>query len=201
MTNNQRMFRPLASVLIVIMLCSCATRYAFVPEGKNKIRKAGIIVTTNQKWSMRPSSLSVARNEVTWTKNGPRLDAVTFLGRINDGEAIVKQRESDERQVAPFRATMTPPELAAMIESYYRVKLEAAVFDVTSVSPIEFLGTGGVQVDYTYVREDEVLRRGRCAMSVVENRLFVMMLTGAKLHYFELLEAEFAALIASAEVL
>jgi hypothetical protein len=68
------------------------------------------------------------------------------------------------------------------------------------VKPVTFLGTTGMQLDYEFVSTDEVKRRGRSVLAVVEGKLYLMSLDGAALHYFDAALPEFEALVASAQI-
>jgi hypothetical protein len=149
-------------------------------------------------WNRAPKgSLDVSSLE-SWTRNGPLLDGITFIGAIPSGQAITKQKPKDDRTVPVFRAEMTPQDLVSMIESYYRISVGARIFEATSVKPMRFLSSPAVQFDYNYVGSDDIKRRGRSVVTVVDGTLFLVSLYGTASHYFEAALPEFEALIASA---
>ena len=85
-----------------------------------------------------------------------------------------------------------------MIESYYRIRAGTSVFTTTAVEPTTFLGHSALRMDYDYVAGDDVERRGRAVIAVVDERLYMMVLDGTALHYFDASAAEFDAMVASA---
>ena len=87
-----------------------------------------------------------------------------------------------------------------MVEIYYRIKAGATVFETTSVKPRAFLGTTGIQFSYNYVGADEVKRRGCSVLAIINNKLYVMSLDGAALHYFDAALPAFDELAASAKI-
>lgn len=134
-----------------------------------------------------------------WTQNGPVPDAVVFLGPVKDGIAIVMQNKKAGRKVPVFHAQMTPQDLVDMVESYYRIRAGATIFENEELKPTTFLGTKGLDFTYRYVGADEVKRRGRTVMSVIDQQLYLMTLDGAA-SYFDSTQPEFEKLLASAEL-
>jgi hypothetical protein len=95
---------------------------------------------------------------------------------------------------------MTPPEIAAMIESLYRVRGGAVDFRTVSLQPRQFLGTSGFQLDYEHLDDDELWRRGRAVGTVINGKLYLILLDAAKSHYYDAALPDFEALVASAEL-
>lgn len=116
------------------------------------------------------------------------------------GEALTKQKAKDDRKVPVFRADMTPQDLVSMLESYYRVAGSASTFEATGVSPRTFRGQHGIQVDFAYVAQNEVKRRGRTVMAIVDQKLHLVSFDAASLHYYDSLLADFDAIAASATI-
>ena len=104
-----------------------------------------------------------------WTLNGPLLDGMSFVTGLKSGKYLIRQRKRDDQQVPKFRDDMTAPEIAAMLESLYRVRGGAVDFKTLSLQPRPFLGANGFQFDYEHLDDDEVWRRGR-AVGAVDQR-------------------------------
>jgi hypothetical protein len=189
------------SVLILliagVMLTGCVAGYTLVSPAPVAVSKGTMQVKPTIPWNKAPQGGAIAQEE-TWTQNGPVLDSVTFVGGLRNGEAIAKQRPKDDRQVPVFRADMTPQDLVSMIESLYRIKAGATVFETTGVKPATFLGAPGVQFDFNYVGGDEVKRRGRSVFAVIDGQLFLMSLDGAASHYFDAVLPEFEKIASTA---
>ena len=89
---------------------------------------------------------------------------------------MVRQRSRDDRQVPKFRSNMTAPEIASMIESLFRVRGGTVDFTTLSLAPRTFLGTNGFQLDYEHLDSDELWRRGRVVGTVINGRLYLILL-------------------------
>ena len=181
-----------------LLLSACATGYSLVTPAPVGVAKNMIKVRPGTAWNKAPATpLDVAWEE-NWTANGPLLDSIGFIGGLPDGQAIAKQRRKDDRKVPVFHANMSPEDLVSMIESYYRIKAGATVFEPGAVQPVTFLGENGLRFDYAYVGGDEVKRRGRALVAIHQSKLYLMSLDGTDLHYFDAALPDFEAMVASA---
>jgi hypothetical protein len=188
-------------MLAAVVLCGCATTgYTLVPSGQVSVSQGTFKIRTSGDWNKAPQGQFGLPQAEGWTRNGPVLDAIYFIGGLPDGQAIAKQRPDDERKVPVFHATMTPQDLTSMIESAYRIRGGVRIFETTAVKPVTFLGQPGVQFDYTFVNEDNVKRRGRSMIAVAGGKLYVMSLNATDLHYFEAALPDFQAMAVSASI-
>ena len=95
---------------------------------------------------------------------------------------------------------MTPPEIAAMIESLFRVRGGAVDFKTLSMTPRPFLGTNGFQFDYEHLDSDEVRRKGRAVAAVINGRLYMILFDAARSHYYNALLPDYEAIVHSARL-
>ena len=191
--------RRLAAIIVAALpLAGCVAGYTLVSPGTVAVSKGTIKVHPSIAWNRAPSGAGGIAQEEDWTLNGPVLDAVIFIGGVKDGQAIVKQRAKDDRKVPVFRAGMTPQDLVSMVESAYRIRAGATIFETAGVRPGTLAGRPAVQFDFRYVGGDEVQRRGRSVLGVIDGKLYMLTLEAAALHYFDTALPEFEALVASA---
>ena len=148
----------------------------------------------------RPIFFEDIRQVEDWTLNGPLLDGISFVSGLKDNKSLIRQRRTANQQVPVFRANMTPPEIAAMIESLYRVRAGTVDFKTLSLQPRPFLNTNGFQLDYEHLDSDELWRRGRAVGAVVNGRLYLILLDAAKSHYWEATLPDFEAIVGSAQL-
>jgi hypothetical protein len=173
--------------------------YTLVPVKEVRVGDDSVAVTPPREWNRISASLFQDIADVEdWTQNGPYLDGISFVTGLADGKELVRQRSRDDRQVPKFRSNMTPPEIAAMIESLFRVRGGTVDFKTTSLAPRSFLGANGFQYDFEHLDSDEVRRRGRAVGSVVDGKLYLILLDAARSHYFEASLPDFEAIVKSA---
>lgn len=135
-----------------------------------------------------------------WTLNGALLDGITFITGLKNGKAMVYQRRTTDQQVPVFRANMTPPDIAAMLESAYRVRGGAVDFHTLSIQPRPFLGTNGFQFDYEHLDSDELWRKGRAVGAVINGQLYLILFDAARSHYYDAALPDYEAIVASARL-
>jgi hypothetical protein len=175
--------------------------YSLVEAKEQKVGDGKMVVTPPRPWNRAPRSIFFDLSEVEdWTQNGLYLDGISLVTDLKDKKALIRQNRRDDRQVPVFRSDMTPPEIAAMIESLYRIRGGAVDFKTTSLIPRQFLGYPGFQHDYEHLDGDEVRRRGRVVGAVIGGRLFMIMFDAARMHYFDVGVVDFEAIVRSARL-
>jgi hypothetical protein len=175
--------------------------YSLVRVKEVRVGNDSMAVTPPREWNKIAGSLFVDIHAVEdWTQNGPYLDGISFVTGLKDGKALVYQRRRDDRQVPKFRSNMTPPEIAAMIESLFRVRGGAVDFKTLSMTPRPFLGTNGFQFDYEHLDSDEVRRKGRAVAAVINGRLYMILFDAARSHYYNALLPDYEAIVHSARL-
>lgn len=191
--------KPLRCLFLIsaLSLGACAAPYKLVPPGIVQVANSAIVVQPTSSWNRIPGGSDAIRWQESWTRNGPLLDAIVFVGALPDGEALVRQKKKDDRQVPLFRSSMSPEDLVSMIETSYRAR-GVPVFKVRSVEPTRFLRAAGIQLDYTFIPADQLPRKGRCVMAIIDGKLYLMKVEGAASHYFDSVQPEFEEILASA---
>jgi hypothetical protein len=190
--------------LVTFFVCSlifvgCVPTYTLVkPNATAKVAKGALQVQPSIAWNKVPRTAFDIPQEENWTQNGPILDTITFIGGLKDGQAIAKQRAKDDQKVPVFRSNMTPQDLVSMVESYYRIKARSTIFETKSVTPTTFLGKPGIEFNFNYVTGNEVKRRGRALLAIVDNQLYFMSLDAAALHYFDATIDDFSGMARNA---
>jgi hypothetical protein len=194
------MYRLVALVAVGFLLGGCVSGYTLVKADRVSVAGGTMKVHPSIAWNKMPRTAFDVPREEAWTQNGVLLDSITFIGAVSDGEAIAKQRKKDDRKVPVFRSNMTPQDLVSMVESYYRIKGQITVFETTEVKPVTFLGRPGVEFNFNYVGGDDVKRRGRSFLAIVDGKLYLMALDATALHYFDAALPEFVTIAASAGI-
>ena len=175
--------------------------YRYVPVKRVKVGSGALSVVSPRPWNRQYGQLFRDIREVEdWTLNGPYLDGMSFVTGLKSGRYLVYQRKSEDQQVPKFRSDMTAPEIAAMLESLFRVRGGAVEFKMLSLQPRQFLGTNGFQYDYEHLDSDELWRKGRVVGAVVGDRLYLILFDAARMHYYDAALPDFEAVVASAQL-
>jgi hypothetical protein len=175
--------------------------YSLIRVKEVRVGDDSLAVTPPREWNRISASIFTdIRTVEDWTQNGPYLDGISFVTGLKDGKALVYQRSRDDRQVPKFRSNMTPPEIAAMVESLFRVRAGAVDFTTTALAPRQFLGVNGFQYDFEHLDGDEVRRKGRAVGVVIDGRLYLILFDAARSHYYNALLPDFEAIVNSARL-
>jgi len=176
--------------------------YLLVRVHRVNVGDGGMSVVAPRPWNERRRSILFddVREVEDWTLDGPILDGISFVSGMKSGRYLIRQRKSADQQVPKFRSDMTPPEIAAMLESLYRVRGGAVEFRTLSLQPRTFLGANGFQLDYEHLDSDELWRKGRVVGAVIDGRLYLILLDAARSHYYNATLPDFEAIVASAQI-
>jgi hypothetical protein len=175
--------------------------YGLVRVHRVEVGDGGMSVAPPRPWNRHRRLLfSDVPDVEDWTLNGPILDGMSFVSGLKSGRYLLRQRKSADQQVPKFRDDMTPPEIAAMLESLYRVRGGAVDFRTLSLQPRQFLGANGFQLDYEHLDDDELWRRGRTVGAVINGKLYLILLDAARSHYYAETLPDFEAIVASARL-
>jgi hypothetical protein len=175
--------------------------YSLVRVQRVRVGDGRMTVVPPRPWNRHRAILfEDVRQVEDWTQNGPYLDGISFVTGLKNGKSLIRQRRTTSQQVPIFRSNMTPPEVAAMIESLYRVRGGAVDFRTLSLQPRPFLGTNGFQLDYEHLDDDELWRRGRAVGAVINGELYLILLDAAKSHYYDATLPDFESVVASAQL-
>jgi hypothetical protein len=197
-------FKPLLAPLLALALLSgcggIGAFYSLVEPRPHGVARDTMIVRPGVQWNRMPRGTYDISREENWTLNGPILDSLTFIGGLGNDRRIVQQRRKADRKVPNFRSDMSPPEIAAMIESFYRIRAGSTTFAMTNLAPRTFLGHPGFQFDYEHLGGNEVERRGRAVGAIIDGRFYLALFDAAKMHYFEAGLPEFELIVESARL-
>jgi len=175
--------------------------YSLVRPRERAVGDGTMLVRPTQAWNRQSTVIfDDIRQVEDWTQNGPVLDSLSFVSGLKDGKSIVRQWKKADSQVPRFRSSMTAPEVAAMLETFYRTRAGTVDFKTLGLAPRAFLGQPGFQLDFDHLDGDELWRRGRAVGVVVNGRLYLILLDAARSHYFAAELPEFEAVVQSARL-
>lgn len=204
------MNRKLFSLAIALSLAGCTgglgggdygvnSPYSLVRVRSVAVGDDSMVVTPPREWNRaRTFFFQDVRWVEDWTLNGPLLDSISFVSGLPSGKTLVRQRRRADRQVPYFRSDMTAPEVAALVESLFRVRAGTVDYRTIALQPRPFLGVNGFQLDFEHLDSDELWRRSRAVGAVVNGELYLILLDASRSHYFDAAAPDFEAIVNSA---
>ena len=205
------MTRKFLAILAALSLTACAGGagggfggaggYALVKVKEQDVGTGRMYVTPPREWNRMGSRIIAdVRAVEDWTQNGPYLDSLSFVAGLKDDKALVWQDKRATRQVPRFDKDMTAPEIAAMLETFFRTRAGTIDFVELELKPRRFMGYPGFQFDFDHLDGDELWRRGRVVGAVIDERLYLIMLDAARSHYFDATLPDFEAVVRTARL-
>jgi hypothetical protein len=175
--------------------------YSLVKVKQRAVGDGSLLVTPPRPWNRTRRLLFFddVRWVEDWTLNGPLLDGISFVTGLPSGKYLVRQSRREDRQVPKFRSDMTAPEVAAMLESLFRVRGGTVDFRTLGLKPRPFLGANGFQLDFEHLDSDELWRRGRAVGAVIDGELYLILYDATRSHYFNAAVNDFEGLVGSAQ--
>jgi len=172
---NRRIRAPLVLMVVAGLLAGCA-RYTLVEPGRRTIADL-YTVEPQTRWS----AFTDGKWEV-WTIDGPGLEAVQFLKGLDDGEPLFRAADAQKRMT--FRKTMSPSELAELLVDGL-TSTGAQNVTVTNLRPHKFGSAEGFRCELAFLTKNGLEKRGTAAGATIKDRLYLVLYTGTKLHYYE----------------
>ena len=174
--------------------------YSLVRVHSVTVGDGSMAVTAPRPWNRTRKLIFFddVRQVEDWTLNGPLLDGISFVTGLPAGRTLVRQRRTEDRQVPKFRANMTAPEIASMLETLFRVRGGSIDYRTLGLQPRAFLGVNGFQYDFEHLDNDELWRRGRAVGAVIDGKLYLILFDAARSHYYANALGDFESLVASA---
>jgi len=170
------------------------------PARTIKVGNGAMTVVSPREWNRTTrNGFADIRYVEDWTLNGPNLDGISFVTALPDNRRIIRQEYKADRQVPKFRSVMTAPEIAALMESLYRIEGGTTDWRTLNLAPRPFLGANGFQFDFEHLDSDELWRKGRAVGAVIDGRLYMILFDAARSHYYQAALPDFEAMVASAQ--
>ncbi len=189
------MKRHLLIAFLLLALSACA-QFSLVEAKKQKIGGA-YTVDAQIAWNK-----STEGKMELWTVDGPSLESIRFFKGLGDGDVLFKpKRTTKEKAKLPtFRAKMTPNDIMDLVSDSI-ARAGASDVQTAKLKPIDFGAVSGFRFDLTFLSSDGLEIDGMVAGAVIEEKLHLIIYTGARLHYFPKYKDHVEQLIGSVEII
>ncbi len=180
----------LTVIALIAFLSGCAGITLVEPK---EVKLAGkMTVTPTIAWN----KLSYQEPEI-WTINGTGLDAIRFLVDVKDGATFFKT-DKDKKQ-PKFSGSMRPTEIMEfVVDSFAGAGAVAPVGE--NLRPAKFGGHRGFRFDMSYASKSGLRYQSLAVGAKVKDRLFLIVFSAPKQHYFGRYRKDVEALIKSVKL-
>lgn len=167
--------RPLAVLVGLSLLLSACAQITLVEPKRHKIGDA-FSVEAQIAWNRIPAD----KTEV-WTVDGTRLQAVRFYKGIKDQEALFKVEKDVKLPV--FRADMTANEVMELVVDTFS-RAGASQVEARGLRPADFGEAPGFRFEFSFLDPDGLETEAMASGAVIDERLYMILYTGSRAHYF-----------------
>jgi hypothetical protein len=180
-------------IALCFVLSGCATTSAYKLVEPHAVEICDL-------YSIRPTIQwsEIQKGDVRlWTIDGVALESIRFISGIQEGVPIIDL--SEEKRETPFRPDMTETELVDAIVDAFTLQ-GAQQVEPRNLRPAPFGSEEGYRFELSYLDSDGLEKEGIVAGAIVNESLYLIVYTGAKMHYFPKYEAEVENILRSIHV-
>jgi len=137
-------------------------------------------------WSQEevsPSFVKRSGKVQIWTVDGPRLQEIRFVSGIDDGEAPFQVKDREEEKNLKFRKDMTFLEVQDLVVDGIATT-GAHRLGNKNLRPAGFGGHDGFRFEIDFVTEEGLEKSGFVVGSIIKEKLYLIIYSGARVHYF-----------------
>ena len=132
-----------------------------------------------------------------WTVDGAELESIRFICGIREGVPIMDITE--EKHETSFRPEMSETELVDAIVDAFSLS-GAQQVNPRNLRPTKFGNLDGFRFELDFLNEDGLRKEGAVIGAIFDQSLYLIIYTGAKMHYFPKYAREFEDIVDSIKI-
>lgn len=163
------------------------------------VGKLGLSVTPPNDWNRLGTK--IGRNAESWTLDGLSLNDLSFYAGIENGRTLFREVDKKNRPLPKFSSNMLLTDIVQMFEGSYRVASGTSLFSIGTVEPVSFAGHPGVRFSYSFVQQDEEVKRtGEATGAIIDGKLYLITFEAPSIYYFDRDIAAYHRVVESAKL-
>ena len=183
------MIRFIAVLAVLTVLAGCAA-YSLVDAKRQTIGDAYTVQPSIQ-WSKADAD----KVEI-WTVDGPDLEMIRFFRGLSDGDRLFSAK--DDVKLPTYNPDMKASEIMEfVVDSIARAG--AGNVDGTALRPAQFGTVPGFRFDLSFTSGDGLWFDGLAIGATIDDKLHLILYTGARQHYFPKYRDEVERMIGTIE--
>lgn len=165
----------LASIMAVAAACQ---GYTLVKGGSPVEIASGMKAAPARSWS----KLTGGKHEI-WTVDGPVLQTLHFAVGLEEGDELFPPNPNRKEKLPKFQETMTELEVAELYRDTITT-LGASNFELQEIAPKTVGGKQGFRFEFDFAMKAGLKKSGVAEGVLEEGKLYLVVYSGAKLHYY-----------------
>ena len=125
------------------------------------------------------------------------MESIRFISGIREGVPIIDIAE--EKHETSFRPDMSETELVDAVADAFSLS-GAQQVKARNLRPTRFGSLDGFRFELDFLNEDGLKKEGVIVGTVVDESLYLIIYTAAKIHYFSKYAREFEDIVGSIEI-
>jgi len=176
---------------LVLLLAGCAAHYTLIEPGQVVVCDL-YSVKSGIRWS------EIKKGDVRlWTVNGTELESIRFIGGIAEGVPIMDI--AGDKHETPFRSNMSETEVVDAVLDAFSLS-GAQQVRAENLRPAPFGSMDGFRFELVFLNEDGLEKKGAVIATIADQSLYLIIYTGATIHYFPKYAGEFEAIVSSIKI-
>lgn len=182
-------------LMLMVALLSGCTSGGFLLVEPGLHRFGDMSLQNIRAWNSLPPHYVPGAADAVWTRHGTNLDSLIIFASIAPGERLFPP-PGPSRDMPRYRSGMLPPELMALIETSFRLRLGESHAKV-STENLRLLPQGRFRFDINHTAHNGFAIRGTVLAGVERGQLWLVVYQAAAQHYFTHSLADIEALFDS----
>jgi len=176
--------------VFVLLLAGCST-YTLVEPHQVAVCDLYSVTPRNQ-WSQ------IKKGDVRlWTVDGAELESIRFICDVREGVPVMDITE--DKHETPFRPDMSETELADAVVNAVSLSGGQQV-KARNLRPARFGEQDGFRFELSFMTDEGLKKEGAVVGAVVDKALYLIIYTGAAMHYFPKYSPDFEEVVSSIEI-
>lgn len=167
----------LSLIVFAAFLVTACTTFTLVEPQRHQISEFYSVASPIQWNRHKTGTVEV------WTSDGPMLQAVRFFDGIDDGAPMFRVYGQEKKQPL-FRAGMSATEVQEFVADSIAAD-GAGNVTASNLRPFQFGGLPGFRFDLEFLSANGLELEGIAAGVTKDEKLYLILYTGARSHYFE----------------
>ncbi len=166
-----------ASISIIVLLLSACTHYTLLEPQRYQVSEVYSVEPQIQWNHAKQGAVEL------WTVDGPLLQAVRLVNGVNEGDVLFPVFGQDKK-LPQFRAGMSATEVQEFVVDSMTAS-GAADVSSSNLRPFQFGALPGFRFEMQFLSADGLEFEGIAAGATSEEKLYLILYTGTRSHYFD----------------
>ncbi len=176
--------KVLLLVILVSVITSCAV-YQKIEPGQS-VAVGRLQVTPDIAWSgLNSYYFKINGPSATWTRDGTPINLLFIFDGIENGAPLFELERRDDMRFPIFVSGMSEADVDELVADSIKQFWQASTIETVRAAPATFADQRGFVFQYRLTAKSELDLRSYAAGAIVRDKLYLIMFTAPRLHYYD----------------